>query len=645
MKMYGHPIAATNELEALEIRRYMSAATSFADGVLSLHGNARQNNTFNVRAVAGNSAIYATVDNHGRVALESAIKQIVIFSGDQTDTVSVNRNSPLSVEVVSPAGAVQQVDPGQTETFKDGANTSRPNHRAKGDRDSSGGSFHGGSGGSSGSSGSTGSGSSASGGSGSNASGSGQAGSGSSSSNSSTGTSSGSSSSSGTSSTGTSSGSNGSTGSSSSSGGSGSGTTGSNPTGTSGTSTSSTSSSSGTSTSSGSSSTGTSSGSSGSGTSSASQGNTSQVISVASFGAVGDGVTDDSAAIQAAIDSAPVGSTVTFTAGKTYLLDAGLIVNKSINIDGNGATILMDTSEWPQNVALSVDSQFDSQSFTWSQSIAAGTQTFDVAVPTSDIAVGDTVFVSLGTDPYDSGQPNYGVLATVTQNTGSTITIDTPVPYAISPGDQPNTITKIDTLVQNITVQNLNFESVSGTITDADLWLGAVQNVTVNNISGAFTIGVQVTDSKDITVENIQGTETNTFAQAGRVFGGWQDENVSISNVNVSTAYDKALFFLESWCQNISISNVDINDTAAAPLSGDLFHITGGSYGVTLNGITVNDVAPIDFVDSGGEPGYYTMSNISINGPIRYFDFAQLTGTLTWNGVSYSDSNIPASLA
>lgn len=557
MKKYGHPIAATNELEALEARQYMSAVASFAAGVLRLYGNAAQNNTFNVRAVAGNSAIYAIADNRGQVVRESEIQKIVIYAGDHTDTVSINRNSPFAAEVVSATGAIHWVDPGQTETFNGAPYT--PHTR---------------SGGSSGSSGSI-----------------------------SSGTSSGS---------------------------SGSGTTASNPTGSSSASTTS--------------STTTSSGSTGSGASIVSDGNTSQV-SVASFGAVGDGVTDDSAAIQAAINSAAPGSTLTFVAGKTYLLKTGLVVNKSININGNGATLLLDTSAWPQNIALSVGSQYDSQSFTWTQNIAAGTQTFDVAVPTSDIAVGDQVFVSLGRDPYDDTDPNYGVIATVTQNTGSTITIDTPVPYAINQGDQPNSITKIDTLVQNITVQNLNFNSVSGTVTDADLWLSGVENVAVNNITGAFTIAVQVTDSKNITVQNIQGTETNTFAQSGRAFGAWQSENVTVSNVDVSTAFDKAVFFLEGWCRNISISNVQINDTAAAPLSGDIFHITGGSYGVSLNGITVNDQAPIDFVDNGGAQSEYTMSNITINGPIRYFNAANLTGSLTWNGISYSDSNIPAILS
>ena len=60
MKNYGHPIS-THELESLEIRRFMSAATSFIDALLSLHGNFAQDNTFYARTAAAVSAIYAAV--------------------------------------------------------------------------------------------------------------------------------------------------------------------------------------------------------------------------------------------------------------------------------------------------------------------------------------------------------------------------------------------------------------------------------------------------------------------------------------------------------------------------------------------------------------------------------------------------------
>ena len=54
-------------------------------------------------------------------------------------------------------------------------------------------------------------------------------------------------------------------------------------------------------------------------------------VSVKDFGAVGDGVTDDTAAIQAALDSLSAGQSLVFPAGHTY---------KIVNATGSGATIV-----------------------------------------------------------------------------------------------------------------------------------------------------------------------------------------------------------------------------------------------------------------------------------------------------------------
>ena len=66
-------------------------------------------------------------------------------------------------------------------------------------------------------------------------------------------------------------------------------------------------------------------------------------VNVLDFGAVGDGVTDDTAAIQAALDSGALN--VTFPAGYTYLVNGGLLVTTAgQQITAYGATIKLKAS-------------------------------------------------------------------------------------------------------------------------------------------------------------------------------------------------------------------------------------------------------------------------------------------------------------
>jgi hypothetical protein len=64
-----------------------------------------------------------------------------------------------------------------------------------------------------------------------------------------------------------------------------------------------------------------------------------EFVSVKDFGAVGDGVTDDTAAIQAAITAASVGDTINFDSKDTYLINAQTTVNKRLHLRFNGAKI------------------------------------------------------------------------------------------------------------------------------------------------------------------------------------------------------------------------------------------------------------------------------------------------------------------
>lgn len=66
-----------------------------------------------------------------------------------------------------------------------------------------------------------------------------------------------------------------------------------------------------------------------------------EVVSVKDFGAVGDGVTDDTAAIQAAIDRLPAnGGVITFPDAALYLVSSLNVNGKQITLDGGGSTII-----------------------------------------------------------------------------------------------------------------------------------------------------------------------------------------------------------------------------------------------------------------------------------------------------------------
>lgn len=63
-------------------------------------------------------------------------------------------------------------------------------------------------------------------------------------------------------------------------------------------------------------------------------------INVDAFGAVGDGVTDDTAAIQAAINSgATFGAPVRFTSGRSYSIASQIVADSPVTLTGYGATI------------------------------------------------------------------------------------------------------------------------------------------------------------------------------------------------------------------------------------------------------------------------------------------------------------------
>ena len=357
-------------------------------------------------------------------------------------------------------------------------------------------------------------------------------------------------------------------------------------------------------------------------------------VYVHDYGAKGDGTTNDSAAVQSAIAAAADASTLVFDAGKTYKLNTGLTVNKPINIEGNGATLLLSTSAYPQNETLYVASPLAATSYKWKQTVTAGQTTFNVSVPTTALVAGDTVFVSLGTDPNDGTQPNWGEVCQVVSNTGTAVTIDTPVPYNISQGSMSNRIQRITDVIQNVAIKDLNFDYVDGTTPDANLWLNMVRNVAVSNIGGRFTIGANVVDSKNVTLDNLHGTLSQLTTSGGRMVTAYQTDGMSVTNSTATTAFDAPAVFLESWTRNTRISGVTVNSSYANASTQDVFHFTGNSYNTTADNVTVNNAGAVNLVGSGSQAADYHFGTVAVNGPLKSAPLTKV-GRLTTGGQTY----------
>lgn len=65
----------------------------------------------------------------------------------------------------------------------------------------------------------------------------------------------------------------------------------------------------------------------------------SRSVTPEDFGAVGDGITSDSAAFQLAIDAMPGGGVLTLSRGTEYSLPVTVVLHSNITINGNGATL------------------------------------------------------------------------------------------------------------------------------------------------------------------------------------------------------------------------------------------------------------------------------------------------------------------
>lgn len=366
-------------------------------------------------------------------------------------------------------------------------------------------------------------------------------------------------------------------------------------------------------------------------------GTTIDVADAREFGAVGDGVNDDAPAIQAAIDALPAYGTLRLEP-RTYRLNKGLMINKPLNVDGNGGLLLLNTSALWENHQLIISSTLNVNSVQWTEPVSAGQSTFHVAAAPGQFAVGQWVFLELGQDPNDPNEQHFTSLTQVAATTDDTITTYATVPYDINNGAYAHKITAVDSLARDVHVRDLKFDHADGKVPDSGIWIGMARDCSVDGVSGRFNMVANVSDSSLIQLRNVVASVELGHPAAARVFTAWQSNDLTVVNVKADTSADEPVFFVESWSRDTTFRNIDVHWRYSKPATRPIFHFTGGSSGNFADQVRIDNAASVILVASGSQSATYSFGTVSISGESQMLPL-YLTADLTIAGRHYSPAS------
>jgi hypothetical protein len=307
-------------------------------------------------------------------------------------------------------------------------------------------------------------------------------------------------------------------------------------------------------------------------------------VSLRDFKVVADGVTDDSVAIQAAINATPAGGTLLFNSG-TYYTSNYLLINKSITIDFNNSTIRSTAAGF----IFAIQSDLDSTNkVTSATPITKGQQTFAFAPPTGTI-IGSYLWVEYGTNSTDPNEQDYTKFVQVTAVGSSSFTVDwapsTNVNYVGNP--RTNYFTRVTSFANNIYLKNIVTKDINESIDGIFRLAGAV-NVVIENhtISGGGICGLRFQDSDNVRYSNVRSPNMQL------AMAGWSSTNLVLENVYWSAKKSALIlnnpscFGNESRVVNFTANNIECFIPASQTVTG-VFDFSGGSQNCTVKNVKV----------------------------------------------------------
>ena len=332
-------------------------------------------------------------------------------------------------------------------------------------------------------------------------------------------------------------------------------------------------------------------------------------VNVRDFGAVGDGVTDDSAAIMAAITAA-VGSTLLLPSGSYLVTGDTLSLSGSTNIIGQPGAVLKLASSLASKKLLLIEPTGDK--------VSISGVTFDVNQPTADswtnisveidgatnILLENCSFTNSASSAFPAANNGYGVYL---KGAYSSISIENCVfalhRYAV--------VTEPSSSGSDITVQNCSFSDLAGDGVEINVPSGSCNNINVcnstfrnlgsNNVGRGFGVGAS----------GAVGSTISDLFVTGCSFYGVDNQGVHIEdgckNVTVANNYfescgtaaaisfGSSIYVAASVALNRAISNVIVqSNTLVLGVGSDYGIFAAGNY--LLTGFSVAN----NFVDGAG---------------------------------------------
>ncbi len=363
----------------------------------------------------------------------------------------------------------------------------------------------------------------------------------------------------------------------------------------------------------------------------------SMQVSASLYGAVGDGIADDAAAIQRALNEAPIGSIVTLDPTKTYRISSTLVISRSVSLDGNGATLYLNPSAAGTTTFIDIRSQAGTETYGWSETVSAGQASFRANIPTSQIRNGDWILIALGEDPGNPGQAQYERLVRVVSNDGTTLVINRPVPFAVSAGALGNTIRKAVSAVKAIAVRNLVFDYATGVAPSSAIQAYGVNSLAISNVSGRLA-GFDLTACTDVRIQGVNGQLGGRLA-AVSLLKTQRCQDIEIRGGSATWEFNRPAISVEGWSRDVRVVDMSLTCVMSPAPLDSVFTIGEGSSQIQIDRVYVRTYSPANLVRAEDARGV-SIHDITLVGWYSNIPAAR-AASLTVNGVVYRNGTGP----